>query len=73
MVSKKRNFCLKGQKTFLCVWEVTGRIRMKEFSGGVCHCTIRGELLPVKVSGMAGGGKGLGAPVLGTSNMAAWS
>lgn len=46
---------------------------MKEFSGGVCHCTIRGELLPVKVSGMAGGGKGLGAPVLGTSNMAAWS
>lgn len=38
MVSKKRNFCLKGQKAFLCIWEVTGAIRMKNFSvcvGGV--------------------------------------
>lgn len=34
MVSKKRNFCLKGQKAFLCIWEVTGPIRMKDFSRG---------------------------------------
>lgn len=34
MVSTKRNFCLKRQKAFLRVWEVTGTIRMKDFNRG---------------------------------------
>lgn len=57
IVCKKRNFCLKAQKTLLCVWEVEG------LQQGECvTIQIMGELLPVKVSRMAvGGGKGLGA------------
>lgn len=48
VVSKKRNFRLRGQKAFLCVWEVTGTIRMEDFSKGSVSLYSKGRAASYK-------------------------